>query len=179
MSLLDPIKPYWYIIRTVLFGIVVLVAVLYVRGCGKAAGEAEVAALKAKHATTLSEIAQQTAKASEKARAAEKAVAVSFAKIHDQHAQDLTDAQARADATVAGIRTDLIRLRNHWTCPEVPSAPGVAGDPGQGQDAADLRAQDIGRVRGYGAQCDADLKSWQARWEAWKVEYDQYRKGLQ
>lgn len=177
MSLLDPIKPYWYIIRTVLFGVAVLVAVLYVRGCGKAAGEAEVAKLKASHAQVMAEIATKSAEASEKARAAETAVAKAFAKIHDQNAKDVSNANQERDRLRACLRDGTCGLRREWQCPSA-HASGLPEDPQGGDDAADLRAQGASDLVGNAELADAEIRAWQARWEAWRVEYEQYRESL-
>lgn len=83
------------------------------------------------------------------------------------HAKALRDAEARALATVDGLKSGAVQLRQHWQAclrklPGPGQAPGaVAGN----DDAADLRAADIGHLQRIGGNCDADVKRWQTTWE--------------
>lgn len=74
--------------------------------------------------------------------------------------QGLKDAKATEAAVAAGIRAGTLKLRKHWQgCPA--GVPQAAGDPGERDEAAELRAADTGTLVGIGAKADADVTYWQ------------------
>lgn len=98
-------------------------------------------------------------------RKRESALSAEIIQADARHAQDLQDAEARSDRTVADLRADRIKLRQHWqACLSRPRP--TPGNPEGTDDAADLRAADIGRLQRIAGKCDADVKWWQTTWNA-------------
>lgn len=114
------------------------------------------------------QVAQFLAEETERNRNREQALSDQLQQAASDHAQALLDAEARAAATVAGIQSGAVQLRQHWqACLRKLPGPGADADPAAGTDeGADLRAADIGRVQRIAGSCDAEVKQWQADWAA-------------
>lgn len=101
-----------------------------------------------------------TEKSRQKAAQAESAQRDAFANIDTQYAKDKTDAIAKKDAVIAGLRAGTIRLRNEWACPtRLPDATSATGEP---DGSAELRNASAGRIIGAGADADAQVRGLQA-----------------
>jgi hypothetical protein len=109
---------------------------------------------KAKHATTIADIATKTRIAAEKARAVERTWTDNLHLIDVRYQQDLNNAQAAYDTTVADLRSGAASLQDHWTCPPA-NMPRAASGAGQPDGQADLRAAGAGHLVQAGATCDA------------------------
>lgn len=83
------------------------------------------------------------------------------------HAQALRDAEARALATVDGLKRGNVKLRDHWQAclGKLPGPGQAAGPAGEPIPSADLRTEAIGRIRRTGAECDAEITQWQTDWQ--------------
>jgi hypothetical protein len=127
-------------------------------------GAIKLAAVAATNAQRAQHVAELAEKASEQARAAEHEQAAGIAAIDSQHEQDMQNAKANADRTIAGLRAGTIRLRAEWSCTpalatEVSRAAGGAGEP---DAAAQLRAEGAGHLIGNADEADAEIKALQA-----------------
>jgi len=128
------------------------------------AGAIKLAAVTTANAQSAQHIAELAEQASEQARAAEQAQAAGIAAIDSQHEQDIHDAKANADRTIANLRAGTLRLRSEWSCTparatEVSRAASGAGVP----DAnAELRAEGAGHLIGDADEADAEIKALQA-----------------
>jgi hypothetical protein len=101
-------------------------------------------------------------------RKREAALSAEIIQADARHAQHLQDVEARSAATVAGLKSGAVQLRQHWQAclgklPGPGQTAGTAGDPVPG---ADLRAADIGRVQRIAGSCDAEVIRWQQDWQA-------------
>lgn len=141
------------------------------RSCGKQAGDAEVAQLKASHAATLQGIAEQAARAAEVSRKAFEAFrerehqqAQAFVDIATENHRKLTDVQAKAGAVVADLRAGNRRLRQQWAgCVSTSNLAAEAAAGARGFDAeADVLPAGVGRVLGIAGTCQAHVESLQA-----------------
>lgn len=173
---MNPLAPYWGLIKNgLLIGVLVWFG-LFCRSCGKEAGDAEVSALKAAHAQTLQGIAEQTAKAaqlsrlaSEKFRERENQQAQRFVEIATtSYLKGKTDAQASANAVADDLRAGNRQLRHQWLgCVSASrGAPASSAGAGGTDDAAELRAAGVGRVLGIVGACDAHVEALQATLKA-------------
>lgn len=118
---------------------------------GHKASNAKIATLQASYAETLAKYETQ-------ARAKEQAQAATIAQIDAQHAQEMKDAQAAADRTIADLRAGTLKLRKRWTCPRVPE---VAASPGKSDAAADDRAASAARIVRAADEADATIRALQ------------------
>ncbi len=113
---------------------------------------------KALHAEHLAAYAKAAAEAQAAARAAEAQSAAGMAAIDEQ----LTQERARAEQTIADLRSDLdagrVRLRSRFTCPsaDVPKA-GPASGPGDG--GSGLRNTDAQFLVRLADACDAQVRA--------------------
>lgn len=122
---------------------------------GETAGNAKVAALTARYA-------QATANAEAAARAKEEATAAAMVQIQQTYYQQgVTDANAKSNAIVAGLRVGALKLRHEWTCPATAgvSAPGASGSDTDA--AADARAAGAADLVRLAAEYDARVRALQ------------------
>lgn len=159
---MNPLAPYWGLIKNgLLVGVLVWFG-LFCRSCGKEAGDTEVLELKLQYAQETAHVAKLAKDAAEKARKAEHAWGDTFIAIALQHEKERTDgAQAAYDRAVDDVRTGRLKLRPWWTCP-VPRAAKTPGSAGKPDDAADLRAEAAARIVRIGAEADAYARACQA-----------------
>lgn len=138
---------------------------------GEARADQREAEVRAEYELTAAkeadQVAQFLAEETERNRNREHALNEQLHQAAIDHAQDRQDAEARAAATVAGLRAGTVQLRQHWQAclGKLPGAGPVAEAPAGNDDAADLRAADIGHLQRIGGSCDADVKRWQTTWE--------------
>jgi uncharacterized protein involved in exopolysaccharide biosynthesis len=97
-------------------------------------------------------------KSSEAARVSEHAQADKLQAIAQQYEQDKTDAQAKADRTIADLRAGTVRLRNEWQGCPARGVPATAGSTGQPDAGAELRAKGAGDLIGNAAAADAEIR---------------------
>lgn len=131
--------------------------------------EAEVRAEYERNAATeADQVAQFLAAETERNRIREQALSDQLQQTAIDHARHLQEAEARAAATVAGIKSGAVQLRQHWqACLRKLPGPGADADATAGADeGADLRAADIGRVQRIAGTCDAEVIQWQKDWQA-------------
>jgi hypothetical protein len=105
-------------------------------------------------------------KASEAARAKEHEQASQFQAIAQQYEQDKTDAQAKADRTIADLRAGTVRLRSQWQgCQArgVSAAPASASQPDADAQLRSKGASDLVRIA---AEADAQIRGLQAALKA-------------
>ncbi len=115
---------------------------------------------KAKHSQTLTKIAELTRIASEKVRLFEQHHAAALDAVAKQHQEDLRNAQATYDRTVADVRSGALILQNRWSCPAA-NVPRVAAGAGEPDGAADDRAESAARIIQAAAECDAQVRGLQ------------------
>lgn len=116
----------------------------------------ELATLKTSYADAL-------AAAKAKVAAQQKADAIAMEQIQKTYYQQgVTDANAKSDAVIAGLRAGTLRLRHEWTCPATADVPKAAEGGSGADEDADLRAADAGALVRLGAQADAEIKALQA-----------------
>lgn len=149
--------------------LVAIVGVLLFAGwVGRQTMAGENAALRIKHAQTLQDLAEKTAKAAELSRKASEAVRASeqkqaqqFVDIAVENQRKLRNVQSKADAVVADLRAGSLKLRKQWA--GCLSATAEAGAGSGGADAeADLRGAGVGRVLGIVGACQAHVESLQS-----------------
>lgn len=131
--------------------------------------EAEVRAEYELRAMKEAEQAQQLfAELEAEHRKRESALSAEIIQADARHAQTLRDVEARSAATVAGLKSGAVQLRQHWqACLGKLPGPGEdAGTAAEPVPGADLRAADIGRVQRISGSCDADVKWWQDTWKS-------------
>jgi len=139
---------------------------------GEARADQREAEVRAEYELQITEQGEQAAQflAEQEAEHRKRERALSAELLHNEatHAQALLDAEARADRTVADLRSGNVKLRQHWQrcLGQVPGPGQNAGTAGEPVTGADLRAADIGRVQRVGGTCDAEVIQWQKDWQA-------------
>ena len=154
---MTPIFPVWAI--KLCSGLVLLAAIVvpscrYGYGKGKAAGDAEVAQMKA-------DFADAALYAERTARETEQAHAQALADVAQQYEQDKSDAQDNHDRIVAGLRAGTVKLQDHWACP-ASGVPSAGPSPGLADAGADLREQGAADLIAAADECDAQVRGLQA-----------------
>jgi len=86
--------------------------------------------------------ALQLAEAEAAAVSTEQAWRDKLTQLDSKHHKELTDAQAKADAVITGLRADSIRLRKRFTCPVQASASAATASLDDAADEAGLRRED-------------------------------------
>lgn len=109
--------------------------------------------------------AEAVAKAQAHARDVESKLAAAMAELAAKNARERADAKRKGDDLAAGVRAGTVQLRDQWQN-RAFNVPGLASGPGGQDDAAELRAAGVGRVREIGASCDAEIRYWQGVWKA-------------
>lgn len=127
-KLLRAAIPY-IILAAIIFG-ALLFAYDFGVGTERARKDAEISALKLKHATTLGQIDREHRTQLDAARllviATERKAADEMAAMDMKFTKELNDAKHKAAADVAAVRAGAWRVRDEFTC----SAPGDAGPSG-------------------------------------------------
>ena len=121
--------------------------------------------VKAAKAQCRADNAEAVAKAQAHAREAESKLAAAMTELAAKNAREKVDAKRKGDDLAAGVRAGTVQLRDQWQN-RAFNVPGVASGPGGQDDAAELRATGVGRVREIGASCDAEIRYWQGVWKA-------------
>lgn len=126
--------------------------------------DATVAEYEAARARIEAEAARRTAEAEARARAIEAQHAADLAAITQAHEEALRNATAERDRTIDALRTDALRVRERFTCPEPAGVSGTDRDrtaeaPGGGQlDHAGARrglsVEDAGFLLRIAAEAD-------------------------
>ena len=161
MKWLDPLRPYWLLIRTGLWLALVIGAALYGRGCGRAERAAEVETLKADHAIAIAASAVALAKLATDYRERERALGADFIAATETHHEELSRVQAERDSLVARLVAGTDRLQDRWAgC--LSAAAQASGRAGAFDAAARDRAESAGRVVAAAAQCDAHVRALQS-----------------
>lgn len=121
----------------------------------------EVAALKVKHAETLTGIANAAREAADKARKAEYAQAEAFNAVAQQYEKAKTDdVQAAKARVIDDVRSGRLRVR---LCPnEVPGPAKVAASASEPNAATDSGTGLVAAAIGIGSACDAQVRALQA-----------------
>lgn len=120
----------------------------YTRGIDH--GAAQVATLQA-------QIAQANTKAIAAARSAEHAQADALVAAATNYERGKADANADANAVIAGLRAGSLKLRDDWSPTVIAGVPSTAAAIA-GADAAEHRRQEsAGRIVGAAEQCDAQV----------------------
>lgn len=125
-------------------GAVILLALLAWGGHGlyKAGANSE----RVRAEKVIAEFAKAEADAQAKARKAEQALAEGIAKADAKHQQELADAKASRDRTIAGLRSGAIKLRDEWAGCETDRLSSAATGAIGPDDAAERRISGTGRV---------------------------------
>lgn len=118
---------------------------------GRAVGAKQVSALKLSQARALS-------KARADAQATIHKQAQRFADIAKKYEQEKADTQAHAARVIAALRAGNLRLRDEWTCPDVPKPPARAGKP---DDATQRRRKGAANLIQIAKQQDAKIRALQ------------------
>lgn len=105
--------------------------------------------------------AEAEARAQQAARDTEQRHARELNEIAARYEQDKRDAQAKADAVVADLRSGNLRLRREWQGCETNSLSRAAASASQPNDRADDRERLASLVVRAGAECDARVKALQ------------------
>lgn len=121
--------------------------------------------VKAAQAQCRADNAEAVAAAQAHAREAESKLAAAMTELAAKNAREKVDAKRKGDDLAAGVRAGTVQLRDQWQN-RAFNVPGVASGPGGQDDAAELRAAGVGRVREIGASCDAEIRYWQGVWKA-------------
>jgi len=96
----------------------------------------------AEAAASERDAALQLAAAKDKALSTEQAWRDKLTQLDSKHHKELTDAQAKADAVITGLRADSIRLRKRFTCPVQAGASAAASSVDYAGGEAGLRRED-------------------------------------
>jgi len=121
---------------------------------------AEHARTKQQHAETLAELATKAAATVTAIRRLELAYHAEAAAAADAYQKDKTNALAKKDAVIAGLRADNLQLRRWWN-PKPPACPGDAASPAAASRAAEdaeLRAAGAGDLVRIGAEADGRIR---------------------
>lgn len=166
MIYLAALKRFWPHL-VVVFATLALCAWLYSLGAKseRVKANAEIAELKAEHATTLADlertnqIALQTA--TDDARATERRLTDEMAARDLIHTQEMTDATKKLEADLAALRAGDVRMRNRFTCPDRPAASSGTAEIGAGTGLGNetgprgLQREDIALVLRIAGEADA------------------------
>ena len=133
--------------------IALLIAMIGSHWCAYSAG------VSREHDRLEAQYAKETAKAQAAAKAKEDALTAAYDKIAHDYEQGKRDAQVIADKFAADLRAERIRLRDRWTCPNLPGTETRSGEP----DAAERdREESAGRIIRAAAECDQQVSQLQA-----------------
>lgn len=121
----------------------------------------EVAALRVKHAETLTGIANSAREAADKARKAEYAQAEAFNAVAQQYEKaKIDDVQAAKARVIDDVRSGRLRVR---LCPnEVSGSTKAPASSSQPDAAPDGGAGLVAAAIGIGAACDAKVRALQS-----------------
>jgi len=89
-----------------------------------------------------SEYASSAQDAERKQREAEQAWRDKLTQLDTKHHKELTDAQAKSDAVITGLRADSIRLRKRFTCTVQSGTSSTAASVDDAAGEAGLRRED-------------------------------------
>lgn len=122
------------------------------------AGETALAKNQSAWDAERSQLASQRADAINARMLAEQGQADAIANAAANYEKGKTDAEASSEATVAGLRSGAIRLRNEWAaCSATSALVSSAGASSQPDAAADDREKGAGDLVRAAAQCDAQV----------------------
>jgi hypothetical protein len=141
----------------------VLLTVLgFVYWLGGQSSRTDLAEYKTKVAVNTAKVANLATVASELARKAEQGKAAEIAGIAEQYEQDKVDAKADSDRAVADLRNGNTRLRQLWQAERATdSLSDAATATRHADEITRLREEAVGRIRGIGAEADAQIRGLQ------------------
>lgn len=112
---------------------------------------------------TLAMVSAQRADFEAQARQREREQHEALAAIRTLFDEELSDAQAKHDAVVAGLAADTVRLRRHWRgCVATAELSATAAAAARADADTELRNADSGALVRAGAECDARIRALQA-----------------
>ncbi len=114
------------------------------------------------------QIVEQTLLSEQKARRIEQHHAAALNAVARAHQEDLRNAQATYDRTVADVRSGALKLQDRWACPAA-NVSRPATRPSVPNGAADDRAESAARIVQASAECDAQIRGLQAVTQADRV----------
>lgn len=107
--------------------------------------------------------AEAQAKAESDARSKEQAAALAMVQIQQTYYQQgVTDANAKSDAVIAGLRVGALKLRHEWSCPAAASVPAPGASVASVDADADARAAGAADLVRLAAEYDARIRALQA-----------------
>ena len=113
-------------------------------------------------AELVAQVIGQREDAQRQARQRERDNAQAMVELATQLNKDLSNANQKHDAVVAGLRADAVRLRGHWQgCIATGDLSRAAEAAAGVDDSAGLRAAGAASLVRVGAECDARLTAWQ------------------
>lgn len=118
--------------------------------------------VQAEAAKTEAQIATLTLKASEAARAEEKAKADAVNAVATAYERGKTDAKANGERVAADLRAGNLRLRDQWRGCEARGVSGTATGAGEPAGSAELRATGAGDLVRAAAEADAWIRALQS-----------------
>lgn len=129
---------------------------------------AEVTKLQQQQALALAAANKATTDAQQAARDTEAKRASDMADLDAHYTEELNNAKANADRTIADLRAGTVRLRQRFTCKPNTSSSSQAGKAGTGtglgagQSACGLSAEDAGFLVSEAKRADAVVVQLQA-----------------
>lgn len=146
--------------RPLIAAIVILAGLLGWQTIRLSNERADHAQTKQKHAEVLAELATKTVATVTAVRRLEATYNTESAAAADAYQKDKTDAIAKKDAVIAGLRADNLQLRRWWRA-ETPACAGDAASPAAASRAAEdaeLRAAGAGNLVRIGAEADGWIR---------------------
>lgn len=119
----------------------------------------------------IADYAKAEAEAKSKAWAKEREMLDYVTELGRRHEQELKEGQERANRTVADLRSGNLRLKRLWESGRATDRlSDTAAATRQSEQIAQLRAEAIGRVRGIGAEADAQVRGLQEAYESVRTQ---------
>lgn len=124
-------------------------------GIGQAKGNSRAAIAELAQSNAERDAAQQVALKEAEYRAKEKGWTVAFSQLEAKHIEELKNAKAREDRTIAGLLSGERRLRHEIAALHTASLSRDSTIAGELEAAAQRGAAYLGSAVGVGAECDA------------------------
>lgn len=150
-------------IKACIAALVIALAVLVGLVTVNAGLRADLAKRSADLSDLRADIATQRESFEAKARQREREQSAAIAGLNAIFEQELSNAQTHHDTVVAGLRTDNLRLRNHWQgCVATAELSYASTATARPDAAAELRGQGAADLVRVGAECDARIRGLQS-----------------